>query len=301
MKEVNNMKIGVSSWSMHRSFFQGEINMVEFIKKAKEEFGVDAIETVHWLIPHKPEIQGNVTKAFSMFGSQNPEDRQKAGQILSTAMYDLSSKIPDNIDEVKAALEKYGVKVLNMPIDYGNISEIDDEKRKADLKIIKLWIDVAAILSSAGARVNTGHQPEGVFDLSITAASYRELAEYAEQKNVALVLENHGGMSADPENILKLFKMVDHPNFRICPDFGNFKDDIRYEALDKIFALDAILVHAKSYDFNENGEHTSFDIGKCMEIAKKHNFNGYYSVEFEGHGEQVDGITRTIELLKKYL
>ena len=45
---------------------------------------------MHWLIPHKPEIQGNVTKAFSMFGSQNPEDRQKAGQILSTAMYDLS-------------------------------------------------------------------------------------------------------------------------------------------------------------------------------------------------------------------
>jgi sugar phosphate isomerase/epimerase len=294
------MKIAVSSWSMHRDFFQGKINMVEFIKKAKEDFGVDAIETVHWLIPHVPEIQEQVAKAFASFGSEDPEERGKAWGILGKAMHQLSTKKPDNLEEVKAALDKYGVKVVNMPIDYGNISQLDDEKRKADLEVIKLWIDVAAELGSKAARVNTGQQPEGVFDLSITAASYRELAEYAETKNVVLILENHGGMSADPDNILKLFEMVDHPNFRICPDFGNFEDDIRYEALDKIFGLNALLVHAKTYDFDEQGNHPKFDFDKCMDIAKKHGFDGYYSIEFEGWGDQVDGIKRTIELLKKH-
>ena len=294
------MKIAVSSWSMHRDFFQGKINMVEFIKRAKEDFGVDAIETVHWLIPDAPELRGQVTKAFSMFGSEDPEKRREAGMMFGKAMNELSTKMPENLKEVKAALDQYGVKVVNMPIDYGNISQLDDEKRKADLEVIKLWIDVAAELGSPGARVNTGQQPEGVFDLSIPAASYRELAEYAASKNVALVLENHGGMSADPDNILKLFEMVDHPNFRICPDFGNFEDSIRYEALDKIFALNPLLVHAKTYDFDEQGNHPKFDFDRCMDIARNHRFNGYYSVEFEGDGEQVAGIKNTIELLKKH-
>lgn len=294
------MKIAVSSWSMHKAFFTGEITMVEFIKKAKEEFGADAIETVHWLIPHVPEIQAQVSKAFGSFGSEDPEERQKAWGILGQAMTQLSTKRPENLDEVKAALDEYGVKVVNMPIDYGNISQLDDEKRKADLEVIKLWIDVASELGCQGARVNTGQQPEGIFDLDITADSYRELAEYAASKDLSLVLENHGGMSADPDNILKLFEMVDHPNFRICPDFGNFEDEIRYEALDKIFGLDPILVHAKTYDFDEQGDHPKFDFERCMDIAKKHGFDGYYSVEFEGQGDQVSGIMSTIELLKKY-
>jgi sugar phosphate isomerase/epimerase len=38
-----------------------------------------------------------------------------------------------------------------------------------------------------------------------------------------------------------------------------------------------------------------------MELAKKHNYDGYYSVEFEGSGDQFDGVRSTIELLKKYI
>lgn len=294
------MKIAISSWSLNREFFQGNINMVDFIRIAKEDFGVDAIEAVHWQVPHDPEVQSQIPKAFAAFGSDDPEKRKEAWGIFSRVMTELSTKKPDNLDEIKAALDKYGVKIVNMPIDYGNISQLDDEKRKADLEVIKMWLDIAAELGSKAARVNTGQQPEGVFDLSITANSYRELAEHAASKNVVLILENHGGMSADPDNILKLFEMVDHPNFRICPDFGNFEDDIRYEALDKIFGLNAFLVHAKTYDFDEEGNHPRFDFDRCMEIAKKHGFDGYYSVEFEGWGDQVEGIKRTIEMIKKH-
>jgi len=295
------MKIAISSWSMNRAFFKGEMNMVAFIRMAREEYGVDGIEAVHWMVPDMPEAAANVDKAFRLFGSQDPAEREMAGKMFGESMQALSQAVPANIAEVKAALEKYRIEVRNMPIDYGNISEPDESIRRADLAVIKLWIDVAAMLGSKGARVNTGSQPDGMFDLSITADSYRELAEYAATKNVALVLENHHGMSADPDNIVKLFKMVDHPNFRICPDFGNFADDIRYEALDKIFGLDAMLVHAKTYDFNAEGGQDKFDFDRCMGIAKKHGYDGWYSVEFEGWtGDQADGIRRTIDMLKHH-
>ncbi len=296
------MRIAVSSWSMNRAFFKGEMDMVSFIRAAREEFGVDGIETVHWMIPSMPGEVANVARAASLFGSKDPEERKMAGGMFMESMGALSRTMPSNLDEVKDTLKKYDIRVLNMPIDYGNISQLDEEKRKEDLAVIKMWIDVASVLGSSGARVNTGSQPEGVFDLQITAASYRELAEYAALKNVVLVLENHGGMSADPDNILKLFEMVDHPNFRICPDFGNFSDEIRYEALEKIFSLSPVLVHAKTYDFNDRGEQDKFDFDKCMGIAKKHHYDGWYSVEFEGQtGDQPDGIKRTIAMLTRYL
>jgi sugar phosphate isomerase/epimerase len=295
------MRIGVSSWSMNRAFFKGEMDIISFIRAAREEFGVDGIETVHWMIPNMPEQVENVAKAASLFGSTDPAVQKKAGEMFMESMGAISRTFPANLDKVKEALAKYDIKVLNMPIDYGNISQPDDGKRREDLSVIRMWIDVAAQLGSGGARVNTGSQPEGMFDLKITAASYRELAEYAATKGMALILENHGGMSADPDNILKLFKMVDHPNFRICPDFGNFADDIRYEALEKIFTLEPILVHAKTYDFNDRGEQDKFDFGRCMEIAGKHHYDGWYSVEFEGWtGDQPDGIKRTIALLKRH-
>jgi sugar phosphate isomerase/epimerase len=295
------MKIGVSSWSLNREFIGKGMNMVDFIRVVKEEFHADAVEMVHWMVGKvTPENAEKMKFAFEQFSNPNkdPETMKAAIGGFMSVMDDMSLNKPDNLEQIKAALDQYGVRVLNMPIDYGNISGLDEEKRKSDLAVIKTWIDVAAFLGSKGARVNTGSQPQGIFDLSITAASYRELAEYAQGKGLAIVLENHGGMSADPQNILKLFEMVDHPNFRVCPDFGNFEPAIRFEALDMIFN-NPILVHAKAYEFDEKGDHVQFDFGKCMEIAKKHNYDGYYSVEFEGPGEQYDGIRKTIALLKR--
>lgn len=100
---------------------------------------------------------------------------------------------------------------------------------------------------------------------------------------------------------MKLFEQVANPNFRICPDFGNFEDDIRFEALEMIFKLNPVLVYAKTYDFDESGNMTRFDFGKCVDIAKKSGYTGHYSVEFEGRGDQVDGVKKTIALLKRYL
>lgn len=297
------MKIGVSSWSMNKEFINKRMTMVDLIRVVKEEFRADAVEMVHWMVGNVSEENAKKVKfALEQWSSpdKDPVKMDRAITGFMEVMEDVSLNKPDNLEEVKKALEKYGIQVLNMPIDYGNISSLDEGKRKADLAVIKSWIDVAAYLGSKGARVNTGHQPEGCFDLSITADSYRELAEYSQTKGVALIMENHGGMSADPKNILKLFEMVGHPNFRMCPDFGNFDPAIRYEALDMIFN-NPILVHAKTYEFDENGNHVQFDFDKCMGIAKKHNYHGYYSVEFEGPGDQREGVQKTIELLKKHM
>lgn len=202
------------------------------------------------------------------------------------------------LDEIKRGLQEAQVSVVNMPVDTGNISNRDERKRNFDLKVIKLWMDIAAYIGSPSIRVNTGMQ-EPPYDLSITAASYKELADYGEKVGVKVLLENHGGLSADPNNIVGLFEQVNSPYFRSCPDFGNFAPDIRYEGLQKI-AKYADIAHAKTYDFDENGEVAEFDFKRCLDILKESGFDGCLSVEFEGRGDQYEGVRKTIELIKKY-
>jgi len=42
-------------------------------------------------------------------------------------------------------------------------------------------------------------------------------------------------------------------------------------------------------------------VKRCVNILKQEGFNGYYSVEFEGQGDQREGVKKTIALLKRYL
>ena len=51
---------------------------------------------------------------------------------------------------------------------------------------------------------------------------------------MTLALENHGGITATPEQFLKLVKAVDSPNFGVNLDTGNFHGDDPYADLAKI-------------------------------------------------------------------
>ena len=54
---------------------------------------------------------------------------------------------------------------------------------------------------------------------------------YAVEKGVTLALENHGGITATPDQLLKLVKAVDSPNFGVNLDTGNFHGDDPYADL----------------------------------------------------------------------
>jgi hypothetical protein len=51
------------------------------------------------------------------------------------------------------------------------------------------------------------------------------LTEYGEQHHIAIICENHGGPSSNPDALLALIKAVNKPTFGTLPDFGNFPTD----------------------------------------------------------------------------
>ena len=283
------MDIAVSSWSLHRH--------LPMAGTRRDESGVKRSGQME---PAEEPI--SVTDFPRII-----KDRYVVSNIELCQMHVLSQE-PEYLVEVKGALEEAGGSVANMPIDVGNISLENPDWRAEDIAEIKTWIDVAEYLGSPCVRVNSGH-PGGVvfgptdlgeFDLSVTIASYKELAAYCQSKDMALLLENHWGISADPQNIIKLIEGVASPAFKLCPDFGNFDDEVRHKGLEMMFPY-AAMVHAKTYDFNEAGEQDRFDFSRCMEIMKASGYNGPISIEFEGEGDEYEGIALTKALIERYL
>ena len=261
------VNISVSSWSLHREIpaiwqkdAPSKISLVDFPRLCVEQLGVDAVEL--W------------------------------------QMHFLSAD-QNYAEKVKNALDRSGVRVVNIPVDSGYAAEPDPEKRSGSFEIIRRWFHVAEYLGSPFIRVNTG-AGEGEESLRRAIDGYGELVKTAEETGVDLLIENHGGISASAHNIVKIIEKVGSEHLKACPDFGNFPSEVRYDELQKL-AKYAALVHVKTHGSDERGEPRPVDIGRCVDLFRKRGFSGYYSIEFAGKGNQVEGVKRAVAELRRYL
>jgi sugar phosphate isomerase/epimerase len=207
------------------------------------------------------------------------------------------------IDSIRAALDDNGVRLLTVPVDAGDLSGATPEQRIADTERIREWIRVAARLGATYVRVNTG---------SPTAGSTREdrvglvealtiLSDEARAQGVELLIENHGGLSSDPEYLLDIREQVGADRVGILLDLGNFEpligiaharlaggtpDDTDldtsrvYESIARLAPV-ASLVHAKAHDPASDGS-ALYDLGKALAIVAGSGYTGPISIEWEG-------------------
>ena len=177
------MQIAVASWSLHREIPK-LTPLVEFPRICQEEFGVKALE---------------LNSPF--FASTNEE----------------------YLDDLRDGISRRGMRVVNIAVDMGNIANPDDEERHKDIEALKEWFHIAKRVGSPFIRINAG-KTESVDEnvLKQVIDSYRDLAEEGEKVGVSLLIENHGGPSANPDNIVGIIEGVKSDRFGSCPDFGNF-------------------------------------------------------------------------------
>ena len=268
------MDIAISSWSL-RDHVGREFPITDFGKTVKDRFGVTKVELCQMHF---------VTYDFGF-----------AFPAQETAF----------LDDIRDKAERASIDIVNVPVDVGNVSQVNEEARAIDIEVVKTWIAAAKRCGSQAVRVNTEsviarEKPvKPPVSLSATKQSFAELCRFAEDLNIQLLLENHGGISANPEKILEILDEVSSNNFGICADLGNFDDGIRVSGLKKL-APHTRLLHAKTYDFNSKGEIDEFDFGKCLSIFKDAGYDGSISIEFEGSGDQWEGVEKTIALVKRY-
>jgi len=210
-----------------------------------------------------------------------------------------SSLEPSFLNKMRKKIVEHNLEVVNIPVDIGDISQVKEKNRKKDIEALKRWLDIGKELGSPSIRVNTG-ESEDRFALERIILSYQELVDYAEKIGMKVLIENHGGVSNQPKAILRIVEEVNSPNLRTCPDFGEFSPKERYKGLQKLVPY-AFLAHAKTYEFDSRGEEKTIDISRCLYILHKAGYKGYLSIEFEGRGDQFQGVMKTKALLERYL
>lgn len=178
----------------------------------------------------------------------------------------------------------------------------DEGKRKKDIEHVKTWTDRAAFLGAPAVRIFAGVLPKG--DTLETAqkrvvAALEECCAHAEKRGVMLALENHGGITATPEQLLALVKPVKSPALGVNIDTGNFHTADPYADIAKI-APYGVTVQVKT-EVAPNHKKVPADLKRVIQIIRDANYHGYIALEYEATEDPFVAVPRHVQELKKLI
>jgi sugar phosphate isomerase/epimerase len=248
-------RLAVASWSFHELFEHSKIDMKNFATMVADRYKI-----------HNVELLGQ----------------------------HLPSTTPAYLKELRAAVQRAGSKVVNVPAG-GKASLIEDGKK---------WIDVAVALDSPSIRLNLTGVKGVAPNAALTAEGLASVAQYGASKNVIVTLENDDPVIEEAFFIVKIIDRVNSPWLRALPDFCNsmLKGDekFNYAAVQAMFQRAYNICHVKDSEVDE-GKVFRIDLERTFAIAKASGFKGYYSVEFEGQGDAYAGVAKLADSALKYI
>ncbi len=205
-----------------------------------------------------------------------------------------------------------GITPIMLTVDGNNFFIPDDKEdedvqadRKKQFEFMKAWLDAAHAAGITIVRSNMGHAFPGLFAsdddaLAGIEGTFKPIQKHAESLGITYVFENHGGHSSDVDFQVKFKQRFPSDKVGFLLDTGNYdpKSNV-YKNIGKLGKAIKI-VHAKTYDFDANGEETQLDFKRIMGELRKVGFDGYFSIEFEGKMPAREGVKKTLALLKKH-
>jgi sugar phosphate isomerase/epimerase len=269
-------EISLAEYSLHRAIGNGEMSNLEFPQVAREEFGIDAVEYVNFFF---------------------------------------DSTEQSYLRRLETRADDAGVNnLLIMCSREGHLAAPTEAKRQEAIDNHKKWIEAAAYLGCHSIRVDAVGSGSAAEQERRMAESLRRLCAFSEENGgLNILVENHSQQAADAAWLASVIERTDHPLAGTLPDFGNFclewegeewtSDCVReydyYQGIRELMPY-ADAVSAKSYDFGSDGNETTIDYERMMQIVLNHDYHGHVGIEYEGDemGEY-EGIRATKRLLKR--
>jgi sugar phosphate isomerase/epimerase len=172
--------------------------------------------------------------------------------------------------------------------------------RDEQLALVRTWVDHAAELNAPVIRIFAGTVPKGGDEeeaIGRAIEGMKESLAYAAEKGVTLALENHGGITATPAQLLKLVKAVDAPNFGVNLDTGNFHTEDPYGDLAQL-APYAVNVQVKTEMKRPGKPAEEADLAKLIGLLREARYSGYVVLEYEAKEDPMTAIPRYIKELR---
>ena len=267
------MKISLAQWSLHRAIASGAMRGVDFPRHARELFAIDAVELVNTLLESSDAAALRAMRALAA---------------------DHAVAIP-----------------LLMVDDAGDLSAEAAREREEAVDHHRRWIDAATTLGCSAMRVNTGAAERVSWDAPLSSdavrraldactASCERLCAIARPAGVDILLENHGGLSANIPAVVEICRRLEGRNFGTLPDFGNCPPGADPYANVAALMPHARAVSAKFHGFDALGNDTRVDIARMLDIVDRVAYRGWIGIEYEGDTHcEVDGVRAAKMLLER--
>lgn len=204
-------------------------------------------------------------------------------------------------EKLKAAADKKKLAISGVPVG-NNFCVKDEAKYKAEIQKVKDWTARAAKVGAKTVRIFAGNLEKGdtLEDAQKrVVAAIEECCAVAEKHGVVLAMENHGGITATPEQLLALVKPVKSAALGVNIDTGNFKTADPYADLVKI-APYGVVSQVKTEVF-PGGKKEEADLAKVIKILKDANFHGYVALEYEAAADPKVAVPKYVKELRKLI
>ena len=278
-------KLSLAQWSVHRMIREGKLDPYAFASKAAE-WGFSGLEYVSQLYDKELGEADYSAEAMAAF-----------------------------VDRSNAEAEKHGLANVLIMIDgQGDLATSDSDERKKAVENHYKWVDAASAMGCHAIRVNLSGSTDPETWVANSVDGLTQLATYAKDKGINILVENHGGLSSNAAMLARVMSEVNMQNCGTLPDFGNFcirrndPDDYDkgcaenydiYQGVRELMPY-AKAVSAKSHNFDEAGNETEIDYTRMLQIVKDAGYTGYIGVEYEGNDlGEVEGIMATKALMLK--
>lgn len=224
------------------------------------------------------------------------------------------------------ALQRNNVTLANVTIDGRSLGDANPIYRNDDIAEIERMFALAAELGARAARVNLLPPPivpsgaESSFNDIV--AALRRLAQFAGERGMRLLIENHCALTDTPAKIQELLEAAGS-GIGLILDTGNieplqseivasfmekrpprFVEDAEpaFRLIEQMLPL-ASVVHLKTYGYQPDGRPMVYDVDRAISIIARANFTGPITIEcasFEPD-KVYNAIERTVAKLKAAL
>lgn len=220
-------------------------------------------------------------------------------QALEVCHFHFPSTDPAFLEQLKQSFFEANVKFDTLLLDYGDITSLDENKRKADLSFIKKWIDIASLCEAKQIRVIAGEaSPTDEAAIQISADSLAELASYGASKAVHVITENFKSLTSTADSSLKLLAKAGKP-VGFITDFGNYHGDGKIEEIGATAPL-SVSVHVKpTYDVA--GIPDKAELLAYLQKVGETGFDRAYVLIYDGSGDMWEGLERVKAIVEPFL
>ena len=244
-------KISLAEWSLVGPLRDGDLDHLEFAETARS-YGIEGLEYVNQFFMDRAEDMAYLKK-------------------------------------MKDRADSEGVESLILMCDrIGALGDPDSKARTAAVEGHYPWVEAAKFLGCHSIRVNARSEGSYEEQQKLAADGLRRLTEFAAERDVNVIVENHGGYSSDAEWLVGVMERVDHPRCGTLPDFGNFEIEDGEEYYDSYQGVKELMPYAKGvsakrhgYDFD--GTRYEIDVPKMLRIVLDSGYRGYVGIEYSGY------------------